>query len=398
MHQRRQYPGTGSDLPARLSPPGPPAGGPGARPALPPASAVPPGTLLVPEGGRVCLFRALPGLGDLLCAVPAMRALRRARPDVRVTLVTLPAAVPLAERFRAYLDEIVPFPGFPGLPDRRPDVPAIPGFLAEMHARRFDLAIQLHGTGDRTNDIVRLFGPRRSAGFHPRGEAAPEPARYLPWREDEPEVERWLRLVAHLGWPSDDARLEFPVNPAARLEARRLLDDALEDRSAAGRSPGDRSPRPLVLVHPGASTAERRWPARAFAGVVDRLAGEGARVVLTGTAPEAELTALVRSLAASGTEVADLAGRTSLDVLGALLERADLLVANDTGVSHLADALGTRSVIVFTGSDPVRWAPRDRERHRAVPGSSPRRVADEAVRMLRGGPERAPRRRASRAA
>jgi ADP-heptose:LPS heptosyltransferase len=329
--------------------------------------------LLVPEGGSVVLFRALPGVGDLLCAVPALRALRRHRPDVHVTLVTLPTAAPLARRYPRYLDEVLEFPGFPGLPDRRPDVRAIPGFLAAMHERRVDLAIQLHGVGDRTNDIVGLFGARRTAGFHPRGTPPPEPARYLPWREAEHEVHRWLRLLAHLGLPSDDTRLELPLADDADAQADRVLEDAL------GRPAVER----LVVIHPGASIAARRWSPRGFSSVADRLVAAGSTVVLTGTVRERPITELVRSMTANPSAVGDIAGRTSLDALGAIVRRADLVVTNDTGVSHVAAATGTPSVVVFTDTDPVRWAPLDASLHHAIGGGSVRRVADEAVRMLR---------------
>jgi ADP-heptose:LPS heptosyltransferase len=329
--------------------------------------------LLLPEGGSVLLFRALPGVGDLLCAVPAMRAIRSHRPDVHVTLVTLPGTAPLASRFTRYLDEVVEFPGFPGLPDRRPDVRAIPSFLAAMHERRADLAIQLHGIGDRTNDIVGLFGARRTAGFYPRGTPPPEPARYLPWREAEHEIHRWLRLLGHLGLPSDDARLELPLVADAEAQADAVLDDAL------GGHPAVR----LVVVHPGASIAVRRWSPRGFSTVVDRLVAAGSTVVLTGTSRERPITQLVRSMTANPDAVADLAGRTSLDALAAIVRRADLVVTNDTGVSHVAAAMATPSVVVFTDTDPVRWAPLDASLHHAIGGGSTRRVAEEAVRMLR---------------
>jgi ADP-heptose:LPS heptosyltransferase len=329
--------------------------------------------LLLPEGGSVLLFRALPGVGDLLCAVPAMRAIRSLRPDVHVTLVTLPGTAPLASRFTRYLDEVVEFPGFPGLPDRRPDVRAIPSFLAAMHERRADLAIQLHGIGDRTNDIVGLFGARRTAGFYPRGTPPPEPARYLPWREAEHEIHRWLRLLGHLGLPSDDARLELPLVADAEAQADAVLDDAL------GGHPAVR----LVVVHPGASIAVRRWSPRGFSTVIDRLVAAGSTVVLTGTSRERPITQLVRSMTANPDAVADLAGRTSLDALAAIVRRADLVVTNDTGVSHVAAAMATPSVVVFTDTDPVRWAPLDASLHHAIGGGSTRRVAEEAVRMLR---------------
>jgi ADP-heptose:LPS heptosyltransferase len=331
-----------------------------------------PAANLLPDGGSVLLFRALPGIGDLLCAMPAIRAIRRNRPDVRVTLVTLPAAASLAARYVDEVDDVVDFPGFPGLPDRRPDVRAIPGFLAAMHERRFDLAVQLHGTGDRTNDVVRLLGARRTAGFHPRGMPPPEAATYLPWREAEHEIHRWLRLLRHLGLPSDDTGTGLPLAPDADAEAELVLAAAVGARAAAG----------FVVVHPGASVASRRWSARGFSMVADRLAAAGSLVLLTGGPRERSVTALVRSMTADPDLIVDIAGRTSLDALAAIVRRADLVVTNDTGISHVAAATATPSVVVFTETDPVRWAPLDASLHHAMHSGSPRRVAEEAVRML----------------
>src|SRR5205814_9252701 len=108
----------------------------------------------VPVDGRIVVFRALPGLGDMLCAVPALRAIRRARPDVEISLIGLPATAPLAIRFGRYVDRFFPFPGFPGLPDRSPDIRHVPGFLASMRGREFGLAVQLCGLGCLSDAIV----------------------------------------------------------------------------------------------------------------------------------------------------------------------------------------------------------------------------------------------------
>jgi ADP-heptose:LPS heptosyltransferase len=146
---------------------------------------------------------------------------------------------------------------------------------------------------------------------------------------------------------------------------------------------GGQLDQPLVVVHPGASIAARRWSPRGFATVLDRLVASGSTVVLTGSGRERAITELVRSMTASPDAVADLAGRTSLDALAAIVRRADLVVTNDTGVSHVAAAMSTPSVVVFTDTDPVRWAPLDATLHHAIGGGSARRVAEEAVRMVR---------------
>ncbi|HEY0444671.1 MAG TPA: glycosyltransferase family 9 protein [Candidatus Limnocylindrales bacterium] len=322
----------------------------------------------VPADGRIVVFRALPGLGDFLCAVPSLRAIRRVRPDVEIHLVGLPATAPLARRFVAYVDRFHPFPGFPGLPEQRPDVRRIPGFLAAMQSWQFDLAIQLHGTGNLTNPIAALFGARHLAGHHPRTVASPDAARFVPWTEECSEIRRGLRLMAHLGWRSDDEALEFPIDPAAE-----------DDVAALGR--GDVLGRPYVVLHPGASTPARRWPATAFAEVGDALADAGYGIVLSGTEPERAVTAAVA--AGMRAPALDLAGVTGLDALAVIVRNASLLVSNDTGVSHLAAALRIPSVVVFRDSSVERWAPLDRQLHRVAQGPA-RQVLSEARRLLRG--------------
>jgi ADP-heptose:LPS heptosyltransferase len=327
---------------------------------------------VVPRRGRVLVFRALPGIGDLLCAVPAIRALRRARPDVDVTLVTLPVTVGLAERYPHLIDHVVPFPGFPGLPDRRPAVRELPAFLAALQAQRFDLAIQLHGSGELTNEIVTLFGARHIASFHRSGARPPEPSRSLVWHEEESEIRRWLRLMAHLGWPSADISLELPLAADAAAQLRAALGDV------------PTPPRPYAVVHPGASVAARRWPVTGFADVERRPRDARLPVVLTGGRAERVLTAEVRRLAGAD-GVIDLAGATSLDALGRLIEDASVVVTNDTGVSHIAAAMGTPSVVLFPATSPARWAPLDTARHRAIRHGSAPRVAAAALAAVRDG-------------
>lgn len=299
---------------------------------------------------RIAVFRALM-LGDLLCATPALRALRAGFPHAEITLVSLPWAAELVQRWSA-VDRCVAFPGFPGLPERAPDLAALPSFLARMQQARFDLAIQLHGSGQLVNPLVAAFGARHTAGFARSGDYAPEPALAAPWPDEGHEIDRLLALTDHLGLPRRGRHLDFPLG-ADDLAWR-------DARLAAGR---------YACVHPGAQLPSRRWPVERFARVADALAERGLRVVITGSAAEAALAA---SLAGAMRAVPlDLTGRTTLGQLGALVQGAALVVANDTGVSHVAAALETPSVIVSCGADPHRWAPLDRTRHRVLAAAVP---------------------------
>ncbi len=299
--------------------------------------------------GRIAVFRALV-LGDLLCATPTLRALRAAWPAAEITLIGLPWEAALAARLPS-IDRFEVFPGHPGLPERTPDADAMPGFIARMRAQRYDLLLQLHGSGSIVNSLLARFGARQVAGFVDAGEYSAEPALHTEWPRKGHEIERLLRLTDHLGLPRQGRQLDFPVTPFDRQRLAQAVPEL---------GPNDA----FVCVHAGAQLLSRRWPLERFAAVADELAASGLRIVLTGTEAErglvAELGGLMRA------ESVELAGRTDLFTLGALIERARLLVSNDTGVLHVAAALGTASVSVSSGAEVPRWAPLNAVRHRVL--------------------------------
>ncbi|HET9207165.1 MAG TPA: glycosyltransferase family 9 protein, partial [Burkholderiaceae bacterium] len=229
---------------------------------------------------------------------------------------------------------------------------ALPDFLGRVQARRFDLAVQLHGSGSIVNPLVSAFGARQMAGFCTSGSWVPgdDAGLFCPWPEQGHEIERLLTLTDHLGLPRQGTHLEFP------------LDDG--DRAALLAEWPDARTQPYVCVHAGAQLPSRRWDPRRFAEVADAIAERGHTVVLTGSPLE---SGLVDDIAACMHHAPlNLCGRTTLWTLGALIEGAESVVCNDTGVSHIAAALGTPSVVVSCGSDPARWAPLDRMRHRVL--------------------------------
>jgi ADP-heptose:LPS heptosyltransferase len=294
---------------------------------------------------NIAVVRALQ-LGDLLCAVPALRALRTAYPAARIALVGLAWAREFAVRFRRYIDAFIEFPGFPGMPERPCAEDELDRFLAQMRGRRFDLALQMHGSGEVTNPLTVRMGAAAIAGSYRDGQYCPDRSRFIAWQEHEHEVLRWLRLLTRLGIAARGPQLEFPLGAEDRAEATAL---GLHN---------------YVCLHPGSQLPSRRWPAERFAEVGDALAARGYNVVLTGSAAEAPLTREVAR--AMRARPRDLAGRTSLGGVAAVIAGARLLVSNDTGVSHIAAATRTASVVVCCGADPRRWAPLDRVRHRVL--------------------------------
>lgn len=312
------------------------------------------GRLRPDEVRSIAVFRALQ-LGDMLCTVPAFRALRAAFPSARITLIGLPWAEEFVRRFHLLIDDFLAFPGYPGLPERKPDLDELPRFFHEARRRHFDLALQLHGSGSIVNRVVEKIEAHRTAGFFVHETDRGTGGLYMKWPEAGHEIRRFLSLLEFLGIPSQGEHLEFPIGAEDRAEGDALLRQHGLEAGA------------YVCLHPGARLRSRRWPTDRFAEVGDALSSLGHRVVVTGAPSERELAAAVCE-AMSHTAI-NLAGRTSLGAMAALVKGARLLVSNDTGVSHIATAVGTPSVVVTMGSDPARWSPLDRSRH--VPVSVP---------------------------
>jgi len=300
---------------------------------------------------RVLVFRAL-NLGDMLCAVPALRALRRVLPTAHITLLGLPWAIDFSRRFADLLDGHLSFPGYPALPERETDVLAWPDFLQSMQGQGFDLVVQMHGNGHHTNALMALLGARMTTGFCEAGGLSAWPW-HVPWPESGPEPLRLMALARHLGAPADDPALAFPLGAQDRA-AWAGRPDILALRSGG-----------YLCLHPGGRETRKRWPAHQFAAVADVLAGlTGLPVVLTGSGEEAALTGAVRR--AMRSPVLDAAEAVPVGALASLIAGSRLLITNDTGTSHLAAALRVPSVVVFRCTDIDRWAPMDTERHRAV--------------------------------
>lgn len=300
---------------------------------------------------RIAVLRALQ-LGDLLLATPALRSIRSGFPGAEITLIGLPWAAQFAERFARYIDRFVEFPGYPGIIETPFDPERTRTFMREQHAYGYDIAIQMHGNGRVSNQFVLDLQPRVSVGCYV-GEPPKGLTLAMAYPSRGAEIRRNLQLAKLLGCPNRSTGLEFPLTEDDEAEAAVLLDPV---NGARG---------PLVVIHPGARSPARRWPAESFAAVADALAKElDATIVLTGGSDELETAHLVESLML--TQPLNLAGLTSLGGLAAIIARAGLMISNDTGPAHLADALKTPSVTIFGPAEPERWAPLDRSLHAVV--------------------------------
>jgi hypothetical protein len=280
------------------------------------------------------VLRAL-GLGDLLTAVPALRGLAAAFPGHRRLLAAPASLRPLIDLLSAAgtAYEVV------DTDFRRRFSPLPPA----LHGA--DVAVNLHGRGPQSHAALSQAQPRELLTYRHPG--VPASAGGPDWDEEAHEVDRWCRLLHSAGIAADPTRLTLDVPKAP--------------------APPGSDPEPgVTIVHPGAGTPARRWPAARWAQVAMVSAAAGHRIVVTGGDGEVDLAREVARRAGLPTS-AVLAGRTDLRRLMMLVASARLVLSGDTGVAHLAVALRIPSVVVFGPVSPTRWGPRiDPQLHRVL--------------------------------
>ncbi|HEY0532190.1 MAG TPA: glycosyltransferase family 9 protein [Actinoplanes sp.] len=266
----------------------------------------------------ILVLRAL-GLGDLATAVPAIRGLRAAYPAEPLALAAPAGLTPLIELIGG-VSTVVDVSGL--------DAP-LPADLSPS------IAVNLHGAGPESHRLLQSAGPDRLWAF---ASAEAGHSDGPPWIVEEHETARWCRLLGYYGVHADQHELGLAIPP---------VDVA----------------RRVTIIHPGAKSGTRRWPADRFAAVARALRADGHTILVTGAAGE-------RGLAVRVAEAAGLDERavpvTDLAELAALVAHARLVISGDTGISHLATAYGTRSVTLFGPMSPARWGPPDRPYHRKL--------------------------------
>jgi ADP-heptose:LPS heptosyltransferase len=274
---------------------------------------------------RIVILRALK-LGDFLTGLPAYRALRRAHPKAEIVLAAPRMLEPLLELVGGALDRIV---------DAQPLAP----LARELHGA--DLGVNLHGKGPQSHRVLLGAGARTLLAF--RNDEIPESANGAEYDPAEHEVTRWCRLLRHAGVAADARELDLAV-PAV-LVPRRI--------------------RGATLIHPGAASEARRWPAERWIEVARAEQRLGRTVIVTGGPGEVDLARRVAEAAGVPTTHV-YAGRTNLRELAALVAAAGRVVCGDTGVAHLATAYRTPSVVLFGPIPPAAWGPPPRPYHRVI--------------------------------
>ncbi|HEX6543419.1 MAG TPA: glycosyltransferase family 9 protein [Ktedonobacterales bacterium] len=298
---------------------------------------------------RNILAVRLDNIGDVIMLGPALRALKETVPEARVTLLASHGGATAAPLLPWVDDVMVWRPVWQDVGNHLPFEPLRElKQVGELASRRFDAAIiftSFSQTPHVPGYVCYLAGIPLRAGESKEfgGSTLTTELRGAP--DAMHQAERNLRLVEHLGFTARDRDLIVSIPDAARVTARGLL-------AREGIQPDE----PYILLHPGASASARRYPAERFAGVARELDARGWRIVVTGTERERHL---IETVARAAPGAAALIGSTTLEEYAALVERAALVICNDTLPMHLADATRTPEVILFAGTEyEEQWRPR----------------------------------------
>lgn len=298
---------------------------------------------------KIVVLRALQ-IGDMLCCIPAIRALHHACPDAEITLVGLPWAKMLIERFPEYFHSLITFPGYPGFPEQLVNRTAFPDFIKNIQQQNFDLALQMQGSGIISNPLVDLFAAKNIAGFYSTNNYCPDKNNFIKYPTDIHEIYRHINLIEALGVTSSTTELEFPI---LQKDEDDFKKSALPVR-----------PKEYVILHPGARGANRQWEPSNFAVIGDFCFENGLQVVITGTPDELDIVTKVIQFMKH--KPINAAGKTSIGAVAVLIKHAAALVSNCTGVSHIAAALKTKSIVISLDGEPFRWGPLNKKLHKTI--------------------------------
>lgn len=280
------------------------------------------------------LIARLSSLGDVVCTLPAAAALKAGFPDAFVEWAVDPRFAGIVACCRA-VDRTTPVkPGFS---------PATWPRFAEP----FDVALDLQGL-IKSALVVARANAKRKLGYHWQREGSGFfSERVLPDPTSYHVVDQYVDVARAAGGVADVADFALSPDPATTDIVRRMI----------GAMP-DLDPDRMVVLNAGAGWETKRWPAASFAFVAERLVEQGFAPVFVGGSHEPAFD-LVRECASSGVRPRfhDLRGRTDVKQLISLVALARATVAGDTGVSHLAAALGVPAISMYAITRPPRCCP-----------------------------------------
>ncbi len=278
-------------------------------------------------------------IGDTLFSTPFIRAVRKTHPDSHIACLTHPRCSEILE-LNPRLDEIIIY-------DEDAAHRSLSGklrLILILRKKKFDTAFILHRSFTKAL-IIYLAGIKERIGYPTKRRAFLLTKMVEPPSEDVHKVEYFLHLAQASGIIPANRSYEFFINDAHRIFIRDLL-----------RGEGISEKDKIIVLCPGGNWDPKRWPKENFAGLADILSEKcPARIVISGAKKDIALACDIQKT--MKTRAVVTAGKTTLKELAALLERASLVIANDTGPMHLAVAMKAKTIALFGPTSPELTGP-----------------------------------------
>jgi heptosyltransferase-1 len=300
----------------------------------------------MPNGLKNILIIKPSSLGDIVLALPALTALRRSFPAAEISWLIRPEFAPLLQN-HPHLTRTIPF-------DRKflaeacfnpYALGALLSLIRQLRRSRFDAVFDFQGLFRTASlswlsDCPKRFGMANAREFgrifYTHSVSQNQDCIHL--------VDYYLKIVKTAGASDVGVRFVFPQDVTAADSIRKLLAKHSVE------------PGTYAVLVPGSARKDKRWPVERFAALADRISSQfGLSIVAAGNSSEVDLVNWIKSFA--NVPVANLAGKTSLAELVALLKDARLVVSGDTGPGHIAAALGVPVVLIFGPTNPARVEP-----------------------------------------
>ena len=313
----------------------------------------------LPENARILVIK-MAGIGDLLLATPALRALRETYPHAHIDLLVTPDSAGILNGWQV-IDRIIVLDkylfDYPQQFLTRPrNLLRLKPLWRDLRDGHYDAVLLLHHLtlpfGRLKHQLLlRATGAQWRVGLD-NGHGW-----FLNVRVKDNgfgamhEAEYYLAVAGAVGAKTKDKRLVVPLSEADHRQAWQLLYEHETPQNIR---------HPIIAMHPGSggySTA-RRWAPERFAQLADTLySSVGGQLLLLGGPEEAELHQHIIDMIHSEMPVRSMAGRGSIKVTAALLEQVDLFIGNDSALVHLAVAAGTPTVAIFGLTNAQAWGP-----------------------------------------
>jgi ADP-heptose:LPS heptosyltransferase len=299
---------------------------------------------------KIAVLRAN-ALGDFIVTLPAFKAIRNAYPHAEIVLLGKPWLKEFLVKNRSPIDRVIVVPVKTGIRNEDNEVEnmaATEQFFEEMQQEQFDIAISFQGNGNSANPFIKRLGAKYTAGLWTEGAESLD--KCLNYYYYQSETLRYVELAGLIG--ATPVSLEPEINVLEKDNAEiEYFINGLDNE-------------PFIALHPVATDIRRMWPIENYAGLADTLQQKGFQIVFTGSENDRKVAdGIITDMKQPALNVC---GNFTLGGLAALLAKAALMIAPDTGPLHLARAVNTPTVGIYWAPNLINWGPVTRNIHRPV--------------------------------